>query len=145
MMNRDSASTLLLTFLQPIRKRKPLSLAIIVTLIIAVVYILFALPVSIATGRELDSVGFSTLREPTKCTLPHFAPDGGDCQALGEMRRPKWACFSDMREEIPRFLKVYRHRPFKSNDGGIRMDHGTLLVSFCFSCTGMSLILIAHC
>ncbi len=61
--------------------------------------------------------------------MPHSAPDGGDCQALGEMRRPKWACLSEMREEIPGFLKVYRLRPLKANVGGMRIDHGKLLVS----------------
>lgn len=57
------------------------------------------------------------------CARPHDAPDGGDCDALKEMRRPSWACLSDMEALIPEFVALYSQRPIDRNDGGMRIDH----------------------
>ncbi len=133
MLSRDSTATRAQIFVQRIRKRKFITFTIPIILVIVIAFALFVFP-----GREPGRDELPPLRDPSSCTLSHSAPDGGDCQALGEMRRPKWACLSDMREEIPRFLKVYRHRPFKVNQGGMRMDHGTFLVASFFKSMGMS-------
>ena len=125
MSKQDSISTLTRIFLQRIRKRKSHQFTILIALFSLVAFVLFVLPGFEITERELIRAELHPLRERNSCRVLHAAPDGGDCQALGEMRRPKWACLSDMRDEIPQFLKVYRHRPFKTNTGGMRMDHGT--------------------
>lgn len=96
------------------RNRRGLSSAITFGVVVALTLV-------VLRSRSLKSSLVS------KCVVKHTEPDGGDCQAIGEPRRPKWACLSAMREELPRFLSVYRDRPFKSNVGGMRMDHSFAL------------------
>lgn len=61
------------------------------------------------------------------CKRRHWQPDGGDCQAIGGPRRPNWACYSDMMAALPKFLKVYKRRPFKNNKYGMKLDHSFAL------------------
>lgn len=61
------------------------------------------------------------------CWKPHSRPDGGDCGALGGPRRPEWACYSAMRSEVPKFVRLYKRRPIKSNTRGMRLQHSFAL------------------
>ena len=74
------------------------------------------------------SIRQNFLQKSSYCADRHAAPDGGDCQALqGRLLRPEWACFSDMRAELPGFLKLYETRPIQNNHGGIMLDHSFAL------------------
>ena len=41
----------------------------------------------------------------------------------GELRRPGWACYSEMRAALPCFLELYDKRPIQNNLGGMQVDH----------------------
>jgi len=61
------------------------------------------------------------------CELPHDKPDGGDCPALGEVRRPRWACYSEMIYALPKFVELFKRRPRAQNNGGMRIEHSFAL------------------
>lgn len=73
--------------------------------------------------RNQDSVN-----DEMECAIPHKDPDGGDCQSMGgQLLRPKWACFSEMRDALPAFIRLYQQRPIPNNQGGMRFDHSFAL------------------
>lgn len=61
------------------------------------------------------------------CAVRHDRPDDGDCEALDEMRRPSWACLSDMEHALPQFIKLYKSRPEKHNNLGLRIEQSFAL------------------
>lgn len=92
--------------------------------VVATVLFLFFLYVNNSSSGGLIIL----LTEPGGgCSVPHDQPDGGDCEALGEMRRPSWACLSAMKASLPEFITLYRMRPFKRNSGGMRLDQSFAL------------------
>ena len=77
---------------------------------------------------EIITPNTGAFRRPAQfCKIPHNLPDGGDCQALEGLRRPSWACLSDMAAALPFFLEIFRQRPLLNNAGGIRFDHAFAL------------------
>lgn len=58
--------------------------------------------------------------------VPSVVHDQGDCNAIGP-RRPLWYNRETFLRSIPEFRKLYEHRPFKRNSGGMRFDHSFAL------------------
>lgn len=94
--------------------------------LIAIFSVLLCL--ALVSAPAPDGVDLEMLEASTNCSVRHYKPDGGDCQAMeGDMRRPSWACLSAMKAAIPGFLKLYERRPIKDNAGGMLADHSFAL------------------
>lgn len=97
-----------------------------ITIFIAVILLIFSEDKSdIFSASSSSSRKIIGKRRSTYYVLNGTDPrdtvmDGGDCAALGEIRRPKWYKRVMMRQSIPLFLKIYRRKPSNSH---VKFDH----------------------
>ncbi|PXF47682.1 hypothetical protein BWQ96_02544 [Gracilariopsis chorda] len=105
-------------FCRPLKlDNPPRHLILITTLLLVPVLTLLTLSFN---AHRLNRLSFS-------CSSRTAPQHGGDCEAIGEPRRPSWACTQNMKDAIPEFISLYNSRPIQNNFGGVLFDHAFAL------------------
>ena len=96
----------------------------VVVLLVSLIATVLLLLTGQVPYRSRRSVTFPPHEQCLSRTQPFH---GGDCQAIGDTRRPLWACDEHMRQAIVDFITVYDRRPVRNNKGGVLFDHAFAL------------------